>query len=771
MEIMKKSEAFGMKVLLRIFVGIVIVLLYALPVQAEELQTKTGSMEGVLQAGNLLEPTEGIMAYSLYSDTSQAEQAIINAISLIEDSVDISEYEIQSSDMADIVRRILNNNPQFFYMQSYMWTYNTNSGNVISIKFTYYDSASELKAVYEANVSSLLAQVNDSWTDMEKIVFINDYIATHCVYDEGALVDSPAPHTYDAYGVLVNGLAVCQGYAEAFQDLMNRLDVPCELVTSRSLNHAWNMVLIGKDWYHVDVTWNDPISDLIGRARHYYLLKSADWFQDTNKGKHNASDYVFSGSGTVSSAASTTYDDYFWNDIDTSFVYADGNWYGLIKSTGKLNQYSVNASGFTLKKEICTISDKWPAEGNSFYVGCFSHLGFLKDKIYYSTPREIYAYHLSTGVQSSVYSLTDEEVSAGNIYGMVIQDGILTYGLASTPNGKITEKTYVLHRHNYSSAITKTATCTENGTETRRCEGCGEEAITVIPATGHKPGKAATCTEAQTCTTCGKVIEKATGHKPGKAATCTEAQTCTTCGKVIEKATGHKPGKAATCTEAQTCTTCGKVIKKATGHIYQNKVTPATLTKDGKTVSVCKVCGDSKKTGSISRPKSVTLSNVSYTYNGKAKKPSVTVKDANGKTISKSNYTVSYESGRKNVGKYKVKVTFKGNYKGTKNLYFTINPAPVKIKSLTAGSKKLTVKWARNTKQVTGYEIAYSTSKDFTETSTKTITIKKNTPASQVISKLKAKKKYYVRIRTYKSVSGKKYYSEWSKVKNTTTKK
>lgn len=592
METVEKSK-YGIVSLMSLLFFIVFVLLNTITVQAEELQVETGSMEGVLQAGNLLKSTEAKFAmYSVRSGKAQTEQMIINAIEQMEVSVDISKCQIQISDVSDIVRGVLNNNPQYFYVKNYKYYYSQSSGNVISLEFTYYNSASELKIAYEANVYSLLAKVNDSWSDMEKVVFINDYIASHCAYDEAALQNSPAPHTYDAYGALVNGRAVCQGYAEAFQDLMNRLDVPCEMVTSKTLNHAWNMVQIGNHWYHVDVTWNDPVSDLIGRARHYYLLKSTSWFQDENKGKHNASDYVFSGSETVASATSTVYDDYFWNDIDTSFVYAAGDWYGLIKSTGKLNQYSADASGFTFKKEICTISDKWFAEGNSYYIGCFSSLSFLNGSIYYSTPKEVCAYNLSTGIKSSAYTLTNEELASGYIYGMVINDGILTYGLSSSPNVGVTKKTYILHRHNYISVITKNVTCTENGIETRKCENCGEEIVTVIPAAGHTPGEEATCTEAQTCMVCQEELEAAKGHTPGEEATCTKAQTCMVCQEELEAAKGHTPGEEATCTKAQICTVCQKELKAASGHDYEvvSTLTEATCIAEGSEKIQCRVC-------------------------------------------------------------------------------------------------------------------------------------------------------------------------------------
>ncbi len=171
--------------------------------------------------------------------------------------------------------------------------------------------------------------------------------------------------------------------------------------------------------------------------------------------------------------------------------------------------------------------------------------------------------------------------------------------------------------------------------------------------------------------------------------------------------------------------------------------------------------------------KTVKLSSKKYTYNAKVRKPKVIVKDSNGKKISSANYSVKYAEGRKKVGKYAVRITFKGNYSGAKTLYFTIKPKSTSISKLTAKKKGFNVKWKKRTTQTTGYQIQYSSSSKFAKP--KTVTVSKNKTTSKTISKLKAKKKYYVRIRTYKTVkvNGKstKIYSSWSKAKSVTTKK
>ena len=166
--------------------------------------------------------------------------------------------------------------------------------------------------------------------------------------------------------------------------------------------------------------------------------------------------------------------------------------------------------------------------------------------------------------------------------------------------------------------------------------------------------------------------------------------------------------------------------------------------------------------------KNIKLSKTSLTYNGKAQKPSVTVKDDKGNVVNSKNYTLKYVN-NKNVGQATVTVTFKGNYKGTIKKNFNIVPKGTSISQITTKKKGFSLKWKKQTTQTTGYEIQYSTSNIFKGAKTlKNINAKTN---SKNISKLSANKKYYVRIRTYKMVKGKKYYSDWSKARNVKTKK
>ncbi|MGN0443429.1 MAG: fibronectin type III domain-containing protein [Acutalibacteraceae bacterium] len=266
-------------------------------------------------------------------------------------------------------------------------------------------------------------------------------------------------------------------------------------------------------------------------------------------------------------------------------------------------------------------------------------------------------------------------------------------------------------------------------------------------------------------------------------------RTCSVCGykdiRVIEP-TGHRPdiaivAKAPTCTkkgltQGKKCSVCSKVIVEQTeipakGHTYKNKITKADTSgkKNGKITPVCSVCGKTKSSTVIYYPAKVTLSYTSKTYTGKALKPSVTVKDSKGKVIKSSSYTVKYTN-NKNVGKAVVTITFKGNYKGTLKASFKINPKATAMSKVTPSSKGFTASWKKQTLQTTGYQLQYSTSSKFTSKTTKTVTVKSVKTLTYKVTKLKANTKYYVRVRTYKTVGKTNYYSAWSKALTVRTK-
>ena len=359
------------------------------------------------------------------------------------------------------------------------------------------------------------------------------------------------------------------------------------------------------------------------------------------------------------------------------------------------------------------------------------------------------------------------------------------------------------------------ATCTTDGkTAGSHCSVCGKviKAQTVIKATGHKYGewavtKEPTCTAAgtqsRTCSVCKNVENKtikAKGHTEvtdsAVAATCTtDGKTagshCSVCGKVIKaqtviKATGHKYGswtvtKAATCTEngsqKHSCTVCGNSETqtiKATGHKAGGWIIdkqPDVGVKGSKHKE-CTVCGTVLQTAEIPALGAKDISGAEVTvaskvtFTGTSRKPAVTVKLSGKELVKNTDYTVKY-SNNKEIGKATVTITGKGKYAGVIKKTFKIVPMKQVITSVTAKTKAFVVKWTKDL-NVDGYQIKYSTKSDFS--GGKSVYVKKNTTVSKTFTGLTAKKTYYVKVRSYKTVNGTKYYSSWSAAKKIKTK-
>lgn len=163
----------------------------------------------------------------------------------------------------------------------------------------------------------------------------------------------------------------------------------------------------------------------------------------------------------------------------------------------------------------------------------------------------------------------------------------------------------------------------------------------------------------------------------------------------------------------------------------------------------------------------IELDYTSTAYNGSDKEPGVAIQDASGNDLTEDvDYTLDYYNNL-TVGKATVIVSGKGKYAGViAGVRFTIKPKTVTVKSVKkASSRKLNVVWASHKTQTTGFQVRYATTKKFKSGTYKTVTLTSKSATSKALTKLKAGKTYYVKVRAYKTVDGKKIYSSWSKVK------
>lgn len=295
-------------------------------------KTESGSLS---RSGGLSEAT--------YVSYSAAVNALASAMqSRVNNYVSLTRYRVLQADILSLFSAAVNSNPQLFYIDN-AFSYNASRGYVATLYFNFKYSRAEITAMTEkfnaAAADALAACMGTGMTGMteaQKALAGHDYIAALVNYDMSA-VNAPDthPNAFTAYGALVERKAVCQGISLAYKYLMKQSGVACEFVSSESMVHGWNAVKVDGYWYHVDITWDDPVltfkntkTDVDGKVYHDYFLLSDDairakrhygWTMDV-VGLDDASFIMVY-------ASSRKYDYYYWQNITSKMCYKDGYFY------------------------------------------------------------------------------------------------------------------------------------------------------------------------------------------------------------------------------------------------------------------------------------------------------------------------------------------------------------------------------------------------------------------------------------------------------------
>jgi len=209
------------------------------------------------------------------ADYQKVYDLIADALLSAETSVMLpkNQYTVKFSDIVDIIEVCLRENPEILYYRGS--TYNSDG----MLAFRYSKDRSTIlshREMLESKVNEILAQIiSPDMTDYQKELAIHDYLVENCEYDMDAVNGREIKaESFTAYGALCLGVAVCEGYAEAASILLNRSGVETKIITgtSKGVAHAWNLVKIDGEFYHLDVTWDDPYqADEKSGIRYYYF--------------------------------------------------------------------------------------------------------------------------------------------------------------------------------------------------------------------------------------------------------------------------------------------------------------------------------------------------------------------------------------------------------------------------------------------------------------------------------------------------------------------
>ena len=235
------------------------------------------------------------------------------------------------------ISAVLNSVPQSFVCASEGMKYSISGGRFTMLSLNLKANAAAMRADYDSEkqavLNSLFPGGTSGMSKTEIALAIHDYLALHTRYDY-TLTNS---NMHNSYGALVNGIAVCQGYALAYIDLLREVDVKSYFVSSKNINHAWLIIETEKGWYHSDVTWDDPKleagdytndGDYMGYCQHDYFMNTeanirASHFKSAT---YDATTSVLFDTTPV--AAATAHENSgFWQDIYCGMAYIDGKWY------------------------------------------------------------------------------------------------------------------------------------------------------------------------------------------------------------------------------------------------------------------------------------------------------------------------------------------------------------------------------------------------------------------------------------------------------------
>ena len=352
---------------------------------------------------------------------AEALDRAVRAVRDWEAEVDLSDLDLSKEEAMEALKGI-REDPELFYFQNFtLWS---TDEKALRAELKYREEFTrEDTAVFDAAVREALTCVLPGMTDLEKALVLHDYLALQTAYDEEAYRSGNiSSASYTAYGALVLGKAVCQGYSMAYRVLLERCGISTEYAASDRMGHGWTLVQLGENWYHVDVTWDDPVPDRPGRVGHTYFLLSDQAIGDR---EHRHVDWE-----TMYACTDTSYDSgMYWQNREQPLWFTDADTCWMLQVSGKGREQRIDllrrdrSTGQTVIAH--TFLDYWKVwgSGSSYWTEAYSGLALWKGRLYFNDTRHIYAYDPEDGTVETVFTYEGGE---GDIYGLCpAEEGLL----------------------------------------------------------------------------------------------------------------------------------------------------------------------------------------------------------------------------------------------------------------------------------------------------------------------------------------------------------
>lgn len=377
--------------------------------------------------------------YSLIPDVEKdykgIESYIAKCLRNKQSKIDIFKYGVSIDDFPQVYRSAIFTNPDIFYVDAATFNYDHDKNKIIYYVYPEYivnkKEISDYIDKFDKAVNDFLKEVDNRQSDLEKALTIHDKIICDCEYTSGEGI------VYTAYGALVNGEAVCEGYARAYSYLLYKAGISNKCIDNGSEYHCWNLVHLGKNWYHVDLTDDDPMPDTCGYVSHEYFLISDTKLNSYKSDKHKGfkSDVTYKKEFRCSSA---TYDSSFFRDI-LSRVYIKDNAYYFIDNNYRNKRYSAFIVRESNKNKVLkTVKDRWFSSDNKEYANSFSKLCYLDGYFFYNSPESIYSYSIESGKFKQVYNSPQNE--SNDFYGIMTSGKYIVAEKKKSPTEKGTRE-------------------------------------------------------------------------------------------------------------------------------------------------------------------------------------------------------------------------------------------------------------------------------------------------------------------------------------------
>ena len=363
----------------------------------------------------------------------ETETTDVNYDFLIE--VDLSHLNISIDIVFDVFGTLFCQYPEFFFLDGWMsasYYPDTGMSASICVRTAYHiNDRPEMIRKFESSALSVLEEASKLKTDLDKILFVHNYIIMNTKYNQAVIDDNGLePYcVYTAYGVLVERDAVCQGYAFAFNYLVRRLGISSEYVVSDQINHGWNIVKVGDYWYHLDATWDDPIYDYVGKIYYdNFLVSEAKIIELGHPGIND--NRVTNGTSTNYNVSSTRFENWFLRDdyvYRGNTAYHDGLWYFMVNAGANYTYICWTDNMFVPESQLsygvvtkCAPTNNVPG------------LYIYEDRLYYTKRNGIYTCNFDGTNETAVYlpSLNSNQ----KVYGLAVREGSVFFNIETSYN-------------------------------------------------------------------------------------------------------------------------------------------------------------------------------------------------------------------------------------------------------------------------------------------------------------------------------------------------